>query len=50
MVVVAPPHTLSVLRHHYEPAVKARLVAEIDKDLTKHPVSEITRLIGHYQT
>jgi protein required for attachment to host cells len=49
VVVVAPPHMLSVLRHHYEPAVKARLVAEIDKDLTKHPVSEITRLIGHYQ-
>lgn len=45
LVVVAPPHTLGVLRQHYDRTVKARLVAEIAKDLTKHPVDEITRLI-----
>jgi protein required for attachment to host cells len=45
---VAPPHTLAVLRRHYDRTVKQRLIAEIDKDLTKHPVEEITRLVvGH---
>lgn len=45
LVVVAPRHALGVLRRHYDRTVKARLVAEIAKDLTKHPVDEITRLI-----
>lgn len=46
VIVVAPPATLSVLRRHYDRATRARLRAEIDKDLTGHPVSEITRLIS----
>ena len=46
VVVVAPPDTLGVLRRHYAPSVKHRLVAEIDKDLTKHPVPEIAKLIA----
>jgi len=33
------------LRRHYDRSVKERLVAEIDKDLTKHPIEEITRLV-----
>ena len=49
IIVVAPPRTLSVLRHHYDRATKNRLLAEIDKDLTKHPVLEITRLIAAHQ-
>lgn len=49
LVVVAPPDTLGVLRRHYDREVKQRLLAEIDKDLTKHPVPEITRLISAYQ-
>lgn len=46
VVVVAPPATLSVLRRHYDRATQERLVAEIDKDLTRHPVRDITRLIS----
>jgi protein required for attachment to host cells len=45
LIVVAPPDTLSVMRHHYDRTVKARLLAEISKDFTKHPVGEIMRLI-----
>lgn len=45
IIVVAPPDTLGILRHHYDRATTERLVTEIDKDLTGHPVPEITRLI-----
>ncbi len=45
IIVVAPPHTLSVLRQHYDRATTEKLLTEIDKDLTGHPVPEITRLI-----
>jgi protein required for attachment to host cells len=41
LVVVAPPHTLAELRRSFHPDVKSRIVAEIGKDLTKHPVGEI---------
>lgn len=45
IVVVAPPRTLAELRHVFHADVKKRIVAEIDKDLTKHPVSEIEKHI-----
>lgn len=45
LVIVAPPHILANLRRALHPDVKARIVAEIDKDLTKHPVWEIERHI-----
>jgi protein required for attachment to host cells len=43
LVVAAPPRTLADLRHAFHADVKARIVAEIDKDLTKHPIAEIER-------
>jgi protein required for attachment to host cells len=45
IVVVAPPRTLAELRRHYSREVSARIVAEIDKDLTGHPVDEIAAII-----
>jgi protein required for attachment to host cells len=42
-VVVAPPRTLADLRHAFHADVKKRIIAEIDKDLTKHPVHEIEK-------
>jgi protein required for attachment to host cells len=45
LVVVAPPRTLAELRHLFHADVKARIIAEIHKDLTKHPVWEIERHI-----
>ena len=41
LVIVAPPKTLADLREALHADVKARVIAEINKDLTKHPVSEI---------
>ena len=43
LVVVAPPKTLADLRNAFHADVRARVIAEINKDLTKHPVGEIER-------
>lgn len=43
LVVVAPPKTLAELRKAFHSEVKNRIVAEIDKDLTKQPVYEIEK-------
>ncbi len=41
LVIVAPPRTLADLRRVLHADVKKRIVAEVGKDLTKHPVAEI---------
>lgn len=47
LVVVAPPRTLAELRRAFHDDVKRRIVAEVDKDLTKHPVWDIEKhLVG----
>jgi protein required for attachment to host cells len=46
IIVVAPPRALAELRRHYTPAVKARLVAEVDKDLTGHSVEDIAAILS----
>lgn len=43
LVVVAPPRTLADLRNAFHSDVRALIVAEINKDLTKHPIGEIER-------
>jgi len=43
LVVIAPPRTLAELRVAFHQDVKKKIIAEIDKDLTKHPVGEIER-------
>lgn len=45
LIVVAPPRTLGELRKHYHKEVSARLVGEIDKDLTGHPIADIARAV-----
>jgi protein required for attachment to host cells len=45
LVVVAPPKTLADLRSAFHPDVKSCVIAEIHKDLTKHPVGEIEKLL-----
>lgn len=45
LIVVAPPGTLGELRKHYHKEVENRLIGEIAKDLTGHPVPEIERII-----
>ncbi len=43
LVIAAPPRALADLRHELHAEVKKRIIAELDKDLTKHPVHEIER-------
>ena len=45
LIVVAPPRTLAQLRRHYDKSVASRVVAEIDKDLTRHTVPQITQIL-----
>ncbi len=47
IVIVAPPRTLAELRRAFHADVKRRIIAEIDKDLTRHPVWDIEKhLVG----
>jgi protein required for attachment to host cells len=43
LVVVAPPRTLADLRNAFHADVKACIIAEINKDLTRHPVGDIEK-------
>jgi len=43
LIVVAPPRTLADLRSAFHADVQARIVAEINKDLTKHPIGDIEK-------
>ena len=45
LLVVAPPRTLGELRKHYHKEVEDRLIGEIDKDLTGHPIAEIEKIV-----
>jgi protein required for attachment to host cells len=44
IILIAPPSTLAALRSRLDG--KVRVSAEIDKDLTNHPLLEITRLLA----
>lgn len=44
-VLVAPPRMLATLRQSLSDELRATVIAEIDKDLTRHPVQEIERLL-----
>lgn len=46
LVVIAPPRTLGELRKHYHKEVSSRLIGELDKDLTGHPIPEIEKAIA----
>jgi protein required for attachment to host cells len=43
LIIVAPPRTLADLRQAFHPDIRNHIVAEINKDLTKHPVFEIEK-------
>jgi protein required for attachment to host cells len=46
LVVVAPPKMLGDLRDALHPEVTQRIVCEIPKDLTAHPLPELIRLLS----
>jgi len=43
LVIAAPPRTLADLRHALHSDVKSHITAEINKDLTKHPIADIEK-------
>jgi protein required for attachment to host cells len=43
LVLVAPPRMLASLRRGLSEHLKRTIIAELDKDFTKHPVGEIQR-------
>lgn len=43
LIIVAPPRALADLRKAFHDDVKKKIVAEIDKDLTRHPVDDIEK-------
>lgn len=45
LVVMAPPKTLGRLRKNYHPEVEKRMLREIGKDVTGHPVGEIEKIL-----
>lgn len=46
IVLVAPPRILAALRQHLDGELRSRILAEVDKDLTKHPIQEIEKLLS----
>jgi protein required for attachment to host cells len=46
LVIIAAPRILGNLRKAFHPEVIDRIAAEIPKELTSHPVSEIEKLIA----
>lgn len=46
VIVVATPRALGVLRKHYAAPVRARIVAEIDKDYAGRPAADVAALLA----
>lgn len=46
LVVIAAPRTLGELRKHFHKSLTAKIVGEISKDLTGHPIPDIERAIA----
>ena len=45
LVLVAAPHVLGVLRDHLHKEVRDKVVAEVPKTLTNHPINEIEQVL-----
>jgi protein required for attachment to host cells len=45
LVLVASPHVLGLLRRRLHSEVLAKVVAEVDKTLTNHPIHKVEKLL-----
>lgn len=45
LIIVAPPRTLGEMRKHYHKETEQRLIGEVDKTLTGHPLPEIEQVL-----
>ena len=50
LIIVAPPKTLAELRNDLHADAKNRVIAEINKDLTRHPIGEIEKHLITWET
>lgn len=48
-IVVAAPRVLGVMRKHYSPDLRKRLIVEIDKDYTGRPVADVAELLRNHE-
>ena len=46
LVIVAPPRTLGTVRKHLHPDIAEQILAEVPKDLVKHPLAQIEALFA----
>jgi protein required for attachment to host cells len=46
LVLVAAPRALADLRSALAPSVRGRMVSEVDKDLTNHPLPEVEKILA----
>lgn len=47
LVLVASPHVLGLLRRRLHSDVLAKVVAEVDKTLTNHPLHKVEQVLKH---
>jgi protein required for attachment to host cells len=47
LILVAPPKVLGAVRTQLSKETSAKVVAEVPKDLTSHPIPEIGRTLSH---
>lgn len=47
-ILIAPPHVLGVMRKHLKADVRARIIAEIDKDYAGRSADDITELLARF--
>ena len=47
LIIVASPQVLGVLRDEMHSEVTSKIIAEIPKTLTNHPVNEIEKIVKH---
>ncbi len=45
LIVAAPPQVLGDMRKEYHKEVSDRIVGEVDKELTNHPIYEIEKIL-----
>jgi protein required for attachment to host cells len=48
-IVIAAPHVLGVMRHHYSPHLRNRLIAEINKDYAGRPTADVAELLRNHE-
>jgi protein required for attachment to host cells len=46
LIIVAPPRALADLRETLPPETRSKVIAEINKDLTKHTIADIEKHLG----